>query len=306
MSFVDGDRPLLWHLFEYRYLRSGQLAALSDRSTQVIRRRMRELAALQFVVPLSRAVMEEQGYCLGPKGFDFVAEELGTVPEKLPFSRKVPNVESQYWRHTLLVNQTRISVSLAAQEHPHVVLHQCIAEWEMADPTEDKDPTKKFLLWKRLYEKSGSNEYVTWRPDSLFLVHRRDDTPDHSVAMFLEADRGTQSVGHRINYKYKGYKLYRDQQGFWKFHKAVTMRVLFVLEDVSTDRRMKAMQTQLQFNARQLGDPEGKGAAAFVHDFRFTRAELLNEKSVFDEPVWQDWQGNPVRLFNPPKQEAVR
>ena len=258
-----------------------------------------------YVIALRRSPMEEQAYCLGPRGYEYIAHELGTTPAALPFSKKAPKLESLYLRHTLLTNQTRIALTLAAQDHPHVALHRTVPEWEMANPTEKKDMTKKFILWERLAEEGNSKKYISFRPDCLFLIHRRDEGADRCVAMFLEADRGTQSVARRINEKYSGYRLYFRKQGYWRFFKAVAMRIVFVLEAVKTDRRIRAMQSQLQMYARQVGDPEGQDKAAFVHTVRFTRSEALNSDTAFDACIWEDWKGESLPLFNPRKLRAA-
>jgi hypothetical protein len=298
MAFVQRDHVFLWLLFEYRYLRSGQLAVLAGRSNQVVRRRMRALNSAGLVLTLKRYPMEEQAYTLGPMGYEIIAHELGTQPAALPFSKKAPRLESLYLGHTLLTNQTRISMTLATQEHAHVALHRTTPEWEMSNPAEKKDMTRKFVLWERLSEKRSPKKYVSFRPDCLFLIHRRDEGPDRCVAMFLEADRGSQSIERRIGEKYRAYFLYFQRQCYWRFFKAVGMRVLFVLEEVKTDRRIRAMQRLLQAHARLLGDPEGRDKASFVSCFRFTRSDLLNAKTALDADIWQDWKGEQLPLFS--------
>jgi len=301
MAFAKGDPEFLWVLFKYRYLKSGQMSEIIGRSNQVVRRRMRALAAAGYVVALERDPMQEQVYCLGTKGYEYVASELKTAPHKLPYSRKAAKVDSLFFRHYLLTNQVWIAFDLAALDHESVAIHRTIPEWEMKDSMA-KDRTKKFVLWEQLHAGEGSNEHVyPFRPDCLFLTYKWDEGPNKCTALYLESDRGTEAVSSRIRDKFTSYRLYYQSSLFNTLFNATFMRCLFVLDGVRTERRIRTMQMQLQAYARDLGDTnpqEGSSSpAAFVWCFRFTHIDRVNKDSVFDEPIWHDWLGNTQSLL---------
>ncbi len=304
MSFVHADTQLLFALFTYRYLRSGQLARLTGRSVQVIRRRMRALIELGHVVSLKRRPMcEELVYALGAKGWEHVAKELDTAPAKLPYSAvNAKSAETFFLQHTLLTNDIRISFDLGLRDHEHVSLKRAIPEWEFANP-EAKKPAERYLLAEDMKHRiNGRKRTVRFRPDALFLLYSKIQGPKYSAAFFLESDRSTESVTGKIREKYFSYMLYYQQCLYWKYWKAGKLRCLFVVEGGNPNRRIAKMRDELQSIADELGDSnpiEDEGKASFVHIFRFCDASLLNERTVIDEPIWTDWKGNRTTLFKP-------
>jgi hypothetical protein len=311
MPFVRGDEALLVALFTYRYLRSGQLARLTERSVQVVRRRMRALVELGYVVALERLPMAEIVYALGPKGWEQMAKELETSPAKLPYSRvNAKSAETIFMQHTLLTNDVRIAFDLALRDHPHVALRRAIPEWELANP-EARKPAEKYVLAEDLKYKDGhKKKTVRFRPDCLFILYPKKQGPKYSAALFLESDRSTESVAGKIHEKYTAYRLYFQQGRYWDSWQAGKMRVLFAISGGNPVKRIAKMREDLLAMADELDDPtpvEGQnGNAAFVYCFRFCDASQLTSETVVDHPIWSDWQGNPVALFSLPKGPTVK
>ena len=326
MAFVRADEVLVFALLRYRYLRSGQLAALSDRSVQVVRRRMRELVRLGYAVTLERISMHELVYALGPKGWDHVAKELKVSPNKLPYSRSNSrSAETIFLQHTLLTNDVRIAFDRALAEHPHVALRRAIPEWEMAESVDWEKlrkskkskaakTTKKYLLAENMeYRVKGKKKTIRFRPDCLFLIYTRRQGPNYSAAFFLESDRSSEPIASKIHEKYLSYMLYFQKRRFNEVWGAGKMRVLFVVERGNPTKRIARMQAELQAMADELGDREpvegSDSKAAFVHAFRFCDASDLNEQTVVDGKIWTDWQGRAVALYEPshsPRPEGHR
>ena len=59
-KFTKGDTPLLSHIAEYKFLTVKQLVALSQRPTQVVRKRLRFLAKEGFVALNERGIGQGQ------------------------------------------------------------------------------------------------------------------------------------------------------------------------------------------------------------------------------------------------------
>ncbi len=286
MHLAPGDSLLLELIFEYRYVQSGQLKRLTGRSGQVIRRRLRRLAAAQFVVILTRSPTEQAAYALGPLGFEWIAHQLGVAVSDLPFSRKVSQdkTASFFWKHTLLVNDVLIAFRMALEEHPDLTLLRSIQEWEMENPRA-RAHHRRYRLSERLEE--GGNVHAH-RPDACLLLGLPRAPGEMKVAVFIEADRNTQSMT-RIRKKLAAYRVYWKRQRHAAVFGAVSMRVLFVLGEVKTDRRIESMQRELEQMARPL-EARGEPAEPLTGMFRFARSSALAGDIVHD-PVWRTGLG---------------
>src|SRR5689334_14712867 len=116
MTLAPGDPALLMAVFALRYVTSGQLGRRLRRSGQVIRRAIRRrLRPGGFVVNLQRQPTEEAAITLGPEGLAFVAHEFGCPVSDVPFPRPSTR-RGFFWRHTMLVNDVRISFDLATED----------------------------------------------------------------------------------------------------------------------------------------------------------------------------------------------
>ena len=239
--FASGDTDLVQFLYRFRYLRSGQLAKLCGRSNQSVRRRMRELVRLKFVVGLERAPMEEMAYTLGPDGYQLIADALKVEVKDLAFSRAAAKAESLFWRHSLLVNNTHVDLHMAAENHSEFILHDVIHEFQLADPRA-KEKHKKFLLFEKLKEGDRTHSF---RPDCLFVVYGETGGLGNSMALFLEADRGSEAIG-RIESKYEAYRLYYERGLYHQNFETIGMRCLFVLNGVKGKGRIISMRRRLE------------------------------------------------------------
>lgn len=288
----EGDPKIIRVLFDYRFLQSGQIARLTGRSGPVIRRRIREiLKPLGYVKELPREMKEEAVYALGREGFRYIAQSRKCSVGDLPYSRRGTKVKPHYWRHILLINDTCIDFQLASVKQPNLELDQTIPEWWIVKPKEKKGK-KKFFLWESPKDvKTG--RLFSFRPDAMFLCSYPGG---NRMAMFLEADMGTESVAKRIRYKFNAYRCYFDGRYYSTKCHANYMCILFVLEDVKSDIRIRTMQRLLEKMAEELEDRNAEGRASFIKYFRFTRSELVNPETILSEPIWQNYKGESKSL----------
>lgn len=312
MAIAQGDIPILWLLFEYHILTTSQLKRLLKRSRQVLLRRARTLRKEGYIRAMDSEMMADNCYCLAKKGWQFIAVEMNTTVEKLPFSKGVVRMQAIYRKHALLTNSVRIALTESAKQHDEIVLHRYIAEWEQVENPRRKSKNRKYenyLLWERL-EDEKQHIVHDHRPDGIILVGRKSDPPDIYAGLFIEADRGTEDIARKIRAKFKAYKLFYDQKLYYKKFGASVMRVLFVLGDIKTERRIRNMQIMLQKMAHQLNDPnpQNNSPASFVHCFRFIRYEQLSDETAWTDKLWQDFEGKKYSLFTAPearKSEAI-
>ena len=297
MRLFPDDVVILALLREYRYLTSGQLSRLTGRSGQVLRRAIRRrLRPGGFVTDLHRThPTEEAAYTLGPEGYAFIAHELGCAVADLPFSRKASRVKSYFWLHTLLVNEVRIALAVASRPPTcPIEIERVVPEWEV-DPGVRRKAAhhERFILSEPFKDADGRS--LPHRPDCLFLVRPRGATPERLVAVFLEADRRTESM-RRIRQKCAAYLVYWRRQRFAAFG-AVGMRVLFVLGNIRGDQRVRSMQEELARFTDALRD-DAK-ARAFRGCFRFAQAHALTSETVLTQPIWFDADNQPRLFFQP-------
>jgi Replication-relaxation len=307
MSFAKKDAEILWGLFEFRYLLSSQLSLYTGRSVQVVRRRCRELLRLGMLVSLERLNMQERVWALGRGGWEWCAAELGTLPEKLPYSKKAARVESLFLRHTLMTNSVRIAFELGLRDHEHVSLKQSIAEFHIADKTA-KEPWKKFSLWERVQvDVAGRKRQLSVRPDCALLLYPNAQGPNCLGAFLVEADRNTESIAGKLHEKLLGWRGYYDKNICDKQLAARVMRVLFVLENGNTKRRIEKIRQHIEAMVAGLGNTEpqedGNDPGSFAWCFRFADASDLEPETIIDAPVWQDWTGAARPLFDPRKND---
>lgn len=301
MSLVLTDVPILEAVREFRYITSGQLARVTGRSAEVIRRAIRKsLRPEGYLVAIQRNPAEEAAYALGSEGFSFVANELGCPVSHLPFPKPGTN-RGFFWRHSMLINEIRIAFELATKCNESLIrIERTVPEWELKPVGKGAARHHdRFVLSERL---KGPDGVTYWhRPDCLFLMRPQGEGAQQRVAVFVEADRNTESM-KRIRDKLEAFWLYWYQQRFVDAFQAVAMRVLFVLDDVTSRQRIKSMQNELRELARRKDN--GPAAEAFRRCFRFARKHDLDETTVLAQPIWYDADDQPRLFYRPVTQPS--
>lgn len=290
--WAPGDEQIKKALFTHRVLQTSDLSALLNRSEPVVRRRLRQfLIPENWAIRLQRRPTDEAVYALSTEGLKRICEEIGM--NQLPYAPvKKDQTERLFLQHGLATNRVVIAFTKACQNHA-LTLDSCVREWEFAD-ARVHDPFRKFILRAKLEEKG--REY-SFRPDAMLLLHTSDD---FVLSTFVEADRHTESIRRIIDRKIHTYGAFWRAQGWTNFG-AKAMRVLFVLDDIESNQRIKTIQRQLQRIANALKDGEAQKEAGFVRCFRITRMDLIRSaKSVVDDPIWWNFRDEqPIPFFNP-------
>jgi hypothetical protein len=295
VTFAQADLHLIWHLYTYRYLSSGQLACRCGRSQQVVRRAIRRrLKPEGYVLSLQRQPAEEAAYTLGSAGLALVAHELGCPVSHLPWPRTSTS-RGLYWKHTTLVTDIRIALDLACEaDASPVAIRRTIPEWHINPSARRAEP----VLFERFKAPDGGTQWH--RPDCVFLMHQKDSDERRDVAVFLEADRNSEAVQSRIRAKYAGYYEYWGRRRFADAFGAVAMRVLFVLDNVTDRRRIQSMQAEL----RRFCESKSADAEPFRRCFRFALKRDISRSTVLSEPIWYTADDEPRLFFQPVQQPA--
>lgn len=276
MMLTADDQRMLVALCEYRYLQTRQFyRLLPGRSEQVLRRRLRLLAAHELVHRIERDIRVglalDNVYCLTRRGLVVVAEQMGCSLEELASSQKAARVSIPYLSHSILVNDIRMTAEAALAAHPQLVLREWIGEYA----TEGG-----FYRLKQTLEGPDGQRYF-FAPDGTALIHRRVDDPSKAVLFCIEADRGTEPLT-RIRAKAIGYELFARSDGMRRFA-ATALRVLFVLEDAG--RRLEHMRELLANHST-------------VRFFLAASSDLRPE-TFFAAPIWTAQDGTKTALYRP-------
>ena len=278
-------------VFQHRFLRSWQIAALVGGSKQAVLRRLQLLyhhgylerprAQIEYFQPGgSRAF----AYGLADRGAELLRLTETPSLRALEWSAKNRAVKHLFLEHALLVSDVMVSLELACRQHGGV---RFLKSDKLPLPAATRSRLEPFR-WK-VSLNGGTRLGVV--PDCVFGLEFADQPPERSRAyFFLEADRGTMPIArnglHHSSFyrKLLAYEatwlqeLHRKHFGFNRF------RVLTVT--TSTDRLRHLVEA-----CRQLDRGQGL--------FLFTD---LNSFLASLDPLTLPWQGprsgQVVRLFD--------
>ena len=186
-QILKNDLELLAYLRGFRVLTVSQLADLSQRSPQVIRRRLRVLAAEGLIVSRQRAYGNRRGrpedlVLLTRNGWRAIHGGKLDKPKDLQDEKAAA---SYLVDHELLLNWTLIHLIRIERRFPQFTV-QYVTQYFSS--IEANTPATS-LTRIRVPDKSGE---VTFVPDSIFII---SDTPSKkSLLFFLEVDMGTETV----------------------------------------------------------------------------------------------------------------
>jgi hypothetical protein len=185
------DIELLSYVADYRLLTVRQLSALSQRSCQVIRRRLRILESQAIIATRERGYGRSRGrpedmILLTKKGTEFLNDK-GVISADLK-SNTEKSMNSPFVDHELLVNWFRIHLLQTERVIPQLSVHYLTPYCQYPDRNKDDYP---FLL-ERIPVDKGSGEIVEFIPDGVFSI--TDKGTKKALLFFLEVDMGTEII----------------------------------------------------------------------------------------------------------------
>jgi len=177
---TKGDLELLKSLHQYKILTINQLSALSQRSAQVIRRRVRSLHAKNIVNKRDRSYGRRRGR---PEEVIFLSKEgLELLGKKGDISNEIAHdpheeINTALFEHDLLVNWFRIHLF-----HLSIAVPQLLIDY----PSSNLD-----LIPLRSDDRRGDGK-GEFRPDGVFTI--TDKKTKKTLLFFLEVDMGTETL----------------------------------------------------------------------------------------------------------------
>ena len=184
----SGDKKILSLIALYRILTVSQLAAITPRSRQVIRRRLRFLFGNNLILMKMRgfgrgsgrpediiSITEKASELLQNEGM--FSESISLIPRE--------NIDFLAVDHDLLINWFYIHLIQIHQSIPDLAINPR-APGFLLNNTE-----KHYNFFKSLIRIETGNNYIEFVPDGIFTIWHRGIRK--SLLFFLEVDMGTES-----------------------------------------------------------------------------------------------------------------
>jgi len=198
MQLTERDRDIIRLVHRHRFMRSHQIVALVNGSSQQLLRRLQLLYHHGYLErPRVQIDYYHQSgnhalvYGLGNKGGALMQQKLSTVPAKLSWGEKNRAVRGIFLEHALLVTDIMVAFELACRKTGCIRL---LTEEDLS-------------TWRKM---EGEDQSVQWRvnlrgglnlgviPDRVFALEFPAEKGESDRAyFFLEADRGTMPVKRR-------------------------------------------------------------------------------------------------------------
>ncbi len=255
MRLTERDKEIILAVHIYRVLRQDQLEKLFGRSKTVMQRILVRLYQHGF---LERKFLSILGwnsptlYVLDKKGAELLRTEYGF--DELVWYRTSTNLKPDFLEHTIVINDFRIAVTIAAKTAGYEVF-RWLSE---ADLKADYDRVQ-------IRNATGRMQSVSLIPDSYFVLK----TPRGFAHFFLEVDRGTETTG-RFKAKILAYIGYYESGAYEKRYASKAMRVLTV---TSGAKRLQNLKTATE-------EAGGK------RRFWFALSDDLTPDTIFSNPLW--------------------
>ena len=257
------DVRLVVSVHQHRILRRDQLQRLHFPSKNTANARLRRLHAHGYLARRRLPVEDGQGssqylYMLASRGAQLVADRLGVDLAEIGWKRSQNHASSLFLDHTLMVNDVRIAVELAARRQGDRV-QRWITEDELK-----RSPDRVQIEPER-----GRSRRVALVPDAYFCLafgQRR-------AHFFLEADRAT-VPNRRWAQKVLAYLAYLRSGAYARRYGTDCLRVLTV---TTSEKRMRNLMRTTQ---TACADRNG------VRLFWFTWLERATPKTILQAPLW--------------------
>lgn len=185
------DSKLLSDLGDFRILTVSQIAAISDGSVRVVRRRVAAMEAAGLIhtspVGFGRGRgRPERAVSLAPAGMDLLKKEA--VPYRETPKDRLGPIEPRLLGHQLLVNWFRISLGRIHRTHPTMAVEFLAPTSPLSPRSEDGQP----IVCDSAPAATTLGKSIDFTPDGVFSI--TDRTQQKTLLFFLEVDMGTETV----------------------------------------------------------------------------------------------------------------
>ena len=189
-KIANGDIKLLSAIAEFKFLTVKQLAVITQRSMQVIRRRLRSLRDECLISLKERDFGGISGRLeyisfLSEKGLELArGKEILSAHAKYIIDKTAKSI---FIDHDLLVNWFFIHLIQIERENPRLSTQHLTISSHKLNSGNAENP----LLMER-FSSDQSSENYTMIPDGVFII--TDKESEKSLLFFLEVDMGTETL----------------------------------------------------------------------------------------------------------------
>jgi hypothetical protein len=186
------DRELFASIAEYKVLTVKQLSALSQRSGQVIRRRIRELGEEGLIITKMHGYGRGQGR---PEDLIFLAEKgkAALMNEGIASGHDfcAPDKGEDLFSidHLLLINWFRIHLLQIERAIPQISVHYLSPNSPSLTANSGDSPS----FSERIPADGNMGKFVEFIPDGVFSIAYKE-VEGKTLLFFLEVDRGTETI----------------------------------------------------------------------------------------------------------------
>jgi Replication-relaxation len=253
------DIALLQDLASYRFLNTEQIAALHNRGTRNLQRRLHDLYHSGYIdrppqQNIAGLVNRHIVYGLGIKGAEVLFADAEERDEKVRLVKQNRRTTFPYIAHALMISQFRATLTLALRSYPS---NPKIEKW-----------LQGYELKDALALRGENPELV---PDAFFTIGEGNDALD----FFLEADRSTmprERVLDKLKIYWKWYKEGRQE-------KTLGIRNFRVLTITKSEERAENLR-KIAKNA----DDKKTGSNMFLF-LSETQYDLTKPEAMLS-PIW--------------------
>ena len=184
-----GDTALLSHIAEYKLLTIKQLSALTQRTLQVVRRRLRHLENNQVIIRKVRGFGSGRGrreniVVITQKGLELLRHKEILSEHAKYITDKT--TEFICIDHDILVNWTFLHLIQIARHNPQIAIqHFTTSSHDLKMGNADNP-----LIQERFTKDDRCKGPLTMVPDGVFTISYKEKT----ILFFLEVDMGTETL----------------------------------------------------------------------------------------------------------------
>lgn len=188
-KITKGDIKLLSHIAEYKLLTVKQLSAITKRTLQVVRRRLRHLEDGHFIKRKERGFGSGRGrreniIITTQKGLELLSHKEILSAHAKYVTDKTPG--SIFIDHDILVNWSIIHLLQVARDDPKfTVRHSTTSSHDLIVGDADNP-----AIQERFATDERSKNTLTMIPDGVFIISYQEKT----ILFFLEVDMGTETL----------------------------------------------------------------------------------------------------------------
>lgn len=184
------DIDILLHIAGHRLLTVAQLAAITRRSDQTLRRRLRFFETEDIIARMIRGYGRNQGrpediMRLTEKGFKLLQEE-GAIHKDSVFPL-YKTEDSKFIDHDLLANWFHIHLLQLNKVTTHLTIQSTLAHSQSNTQQQSK-------ISSRSKSNKAIDQLSTFIPDGVFSITNRET--DKSLLFFFEIDMGTETLAN--------------------------------------------------------------------------------------------------------------